>query len=92
MGRIFNRFFKKKCQHDWQLEAPTYNVGDAFKEWEGPIKDYCTKCGATRPHPECEHEWEPAIDDEKGPVVNYIQLVRTHVCTKCGMGLYEKPE
>ena len=92
MGRIFNRFFKKRCQHDWQLEEPTHNVGDALKIWEGPIEDVCKKCGARRPHPECDHTWQPAIDDGKGAIVNDVKLARTHTCAKCGAGLYEKPK
>jgi hypothetical protein len=89
---IFSRLFKKECQHEWQIEPPTMDFGDALKVWDGPVYDICTKCGATRPVQECKHEWEPAIDDKKGPSVGCIQLVRTHKCTKCGVVLYERPE
>ena len=89
---IFRRLLKKNCQHDWQMEQPAMDFGGALKIWEGPVEDICTKCGARRPHPECDHEWQPAEDDGCGIIVNEIQLVRTHICSKCGAGLYEKPE
>lgn len=88
---IFSRLFKKECQHEWQIEPPTMDFGDALKVWDGPVYDICTKCGARRPHPECDHEWQPAEDDGNGAIVD-AQLIRTHICSKCGAGLYEKPD
>ena len=52
---IFSRLFKKECQHDWQIEQPTLDLG-GLMVWEGPVKDICAKCGATRPHPENDNE------------------------------------
>lgn len=89
---ILGKLFQRKCQHNWVLKLPTYNVGDVFENFEGAVEEYCTKCGATRPVQECEHDWQPAIDDGKGPFDGCIKLVRTHKCSKCGVGLYEKPE
>ena len=81
---IFDRFFKKKCQHNLELKLPTNNVGDVFENFEGAVEEYCTKCGATRPIPECQHNWqiEQTTHDIvgfmiwEGPVKDY--------CTKCG--------
>ena len=89
---IFSKLFKKECQHNWQIEPPTHNVGEALKVWEGPVEDVCTKCGARRRHPECVHEWQPIEDDGKGCYVNGIKLVGTKKCSKCGAQMYEEPE
>ena len=51
LQKLFQKFFQKKCQHNWQIEQPTHDIG-GLMVWEGPVKDYCTKCGARRPHPE----------------------------------------
>ena len=53
--RILKRIFKKKCQHNWQIEEPTLDMG-GLMIWEGPVKDICTKCGATRTHPDTDNE------------------------------------
>lgn len=81
---ILARLFKKECQHEWQIEPPTLylDFNDNLK-W-GPVKDICTKCGATRPHVKCEHDWQieqPTHDIGglmvwEGPIKDY--------CTKCG--------
>ena len=52
---ILKRIFKKKCQHDWQIEQPALDMG-GLMIWEGSVKDICTKCGATRPHPDHDNE------------------------------------
>ena len=90
LQKLFQKFFQKKCQHNWQIEQPTHDIG-GLMVWEGPVKDYCTKCGARRPHPECKHKWQPVEDDGKGCYIDGIKQVRTHICSKCGTTLYEKP-
>lgn len=52
-----------KCEHDWVMEEPDFQFGNSYKEWWGPIYDYCTKCGERRLHPECEHRYEEVSDD-----------------------------
>ena len=83
---IFSRFFKKKeCQHEWQMEKPTMYLDFNDKLKWNPLKDICTKCGATRPHVKCQHDWQleqPTMDF--GDALKVWDDPVYDVCTKCG--------
>lgn len=91
LKKIFNKSQEQKCEHIWKLEEPTMNFGNSFKMWEGPMYNYCTKCGERRPHPECRHMWFLAPDDDEKVefTVNGKKMVRTAICGKCGASKYE---
>lgn len=80
------------CDHDWQIEHPTIQIGEHFKQWDGPVRDVCRKCGAMRPHPECNHSWKRCEDDGKGWIVNGVKVVRVRICKKCGCNQYKTPK
>jgi len=92
MGALKRLLNLGKCQHNWEMEEPTYNIGDTYKEWYGQIYDYCTKCGAKRTRPECQHRWQPAQDDGSGSIIYGKKMIRTAICTKCGAQKYETPK
>ena len=92
LERLKHMFSRTECKHDWEMEGPTTNVGGALMIWDGPIYDYCKKCGERRVHPECEHNWEPAEDDGQGIIINGKKTVRVTVCSKCGSSQYEVPK
>ena len=86
-----NPFKKGECTHNWVREGPSTNAG-GLQIWEGTPRDVCTKCGATRPHQECDHVWEPVPDNGKGPIINGKKSVRTAICPLCGVEKYETTE
>ena len=77
------------CEHDWVLEEPTHEVGISFKMWEGPLMEYCRKCGAWRRRPECDHNWKPIDDDGRGITVNGRKTKRVAIRSKCGAAKYK---
>ena len=77
------------CKHEWQVEEPTFQIGNSFKQWDGPIHDYCTKCGQIRLHPECRHQYKRVKDDGSGPMVNGKRMMLVSICSKCGSKLYK---
>lgn len=74
------------------MEGPTFSIGEHYKEWDGPIYDYCPKCGSRRCHPECNHSWERTCDDGNGMIVNGVKQVRIGICRKCGAYKYVTPK
>jgi len=91
---LFHHECEHECEHDWKMEEPTMNFGNSFKMWEGPIYDYCTKCGERRPHPECRHIWllAPEKGEINGVYVNGKRIVKTAICGKCGAAKWETVE
>ena len=82
-----------KCDHDWHMEPPTMSVGGVFQEWDGPIYDYCSKCGAKRKHPECNHKWRRTKEVRfSRMIINGERFVETKHCTKCGTQHFSSPD
>lgn len=78
-----------ECEHNWVMEEPDFQFGNSYKEWIGPVFDYCSKCGERRPHPECKHRYKKVRDDGSGPIVNGKRMELKAVCSKCGSKLYK---
>ena len=90
LKKLWGKLEKKECEHDWKMESPSTDFGGALQIWDGPVYDYCTKCGERRRHPECQHDWQP-VENHSGRVPNG-EMVLTAICSICGSKLYERVE
>lgn len=91
LERLKRLWGSPECQHNWEVEKPSLEIGGILQMWDGPLYDYCTKCGKKRTHPECEHDWLSIGDDGRGPIVNGEKMVLVAKCSLCGASHYEMP-